>query len=373
MLHTIDEAASHVLDAVRAGRCVCWLRNTVADAIQAFERLRPELGDRVDLFHARFAMSDRLAIQERALAAFGKDSTAARRRGRVLVATQVVEQSLDLDFDTMVTDLAPMDRLMQRAGRVLRHPRDAKGNRLTPPGASDERGTPTLAVLAPAPVDDPGPDWYAEAFPIAQWVYPSHGQLWLTARLLAERGGWTLPGDARPLIESVFGDEADEIPPALQARDNKAFGAAQADRSLAQENALELEQGYRPTFRHWVDEEHTPTRLGERTVPVYLARRQADRYVPWCDHPRHPWAMSRLNVPRRWIAPAREPDDPALRSALAECREQLPDKGRWSVLLPLEPEADGTWHGEADDAKGNLVPVHYDGRLGFRIGGEGEE
>ena len=68
------------------------------------------------LFHARFAMTDRLAIEERALELFGKKGTPDQRKGRVLVATQVVEQSLDLDFDLMVTDLAPIDLLVHAPG-----------------------------------------------------------------------------------------------------------------------------------------------------------------------------------------------------------------------------------------------------------------
>ena len=104
-----DEA--QVLDALirtlKGGGCGCWIRNTVADALESYTRL---LGDerfdasRIHLFHARFTSGDRLRIEDAALARFGKESTVEQRAGHLLIATQVVEQSLDVDFDLLVSD-----------------------------------------------------------------------------------------------------------------------------------------------------------------------------------------------------------------------------------------------------------------------------
>ena len=113
-----------------AGNCVCWIRNTVRDALEGFDVLRQAMGERVMLFHARFTMGDRPSIEREVLRLFGKQSTHDDRSGWVLVATQVVEQSLDLDFDAMVSDLAPIDLLIQRVGRVHRHDRGERGNPL---------------------------------------------------------------------------------------------------------------------------------------------------------------------------------------------------------------------------------------------------
>ena len=96
------------------GESSCWIRNTVQEARIGFVELKKELmkrgldASRIDLFHARFMMGDRLKIETNTLERFGKTSDSKTRKGRILVATQVVEQSLDLDFDQMVTDLAPL-------------------------------------------------------------------------------------------------------------------------------------------------------------------------------------------------------------------------------------------------------------------------
>ena len=87
-------------------------------AIGTVEALRSRGVDAM-LHHARFALCDRLANENRVLERFGKGGTG--RAGGVVVGTQVLEQSLDVDFDVMVSDLAPMGALVQRAGRLWRH------------------------------------------------------------------------------------------------------------------------------------------------------------------------------------------------------------------------------------------------------------
>ncbi|MFT3688413.1 hypothetical protein [Paenirhodobacter sp.] len=111
-------AADLLVRSAGAGAACVWVRNAVDDAIAAVDLLRA-WGVKASLLHARFALCDRKRIEAAELARFGRNGEG--RAGRVLVATQVVESSLDLDFDVMVPDLAPMAALIQRAGRLWRH------------------------------------------------------------------------------------------------------------------------------------------------------------------------------------------------------------------------------------------------------------
>ena len=298
--HEQAEVVSAIESALAEGKCVCWMRNTVADALAAHalfsHKLTPE---KLTLFHARFALRDRLHTERKILALFGKNSTPLRRRGRLVIATQVAEQSLDADWDMVVSDLAPIDRLLQRAGRLLRHTRDASGRRLRESGARDQRGEPCLWVLAPDWSDDPPANWYRVAFPKAAFVYPHHGQLWLSAKALQlER--FDLPDDARSLIEGVFGEQA-EVPSGLQANADKTQGQGYADASIAQQNTLKLATGYERGGIDWWSEAQTPSRLGDASMNVLLARWDGNQLRPWVDG-RHGWAYSALRVAQRLVA-----------------------------------------------------------------------
>ncbi len=330
--------------ALKAGKCVCWMRNTVADALDAhalFKGCVPD--DKLTLFHARFTLHDRLLTEGKVLAYFGKDSTPELRTGRLVIATQVAEQSLDADWDLVVSDLAPIDRLIQRAGRLQRHPRDAEGRRLLNPKDMDQRGQPCLWVFGPLWADQPAADWFKVAFPKAARVYPHHGQLWLTAQAL-QVGGFAMPDDARRLIEGVFGDES-EIPPGLQANANQAEGQGYADASTAQQNTVKLATGYERGGIDWWSEAKTPSRLGEASMNVLLARWDGEQLRPWVGG-KHGWAYSSLRVAERLIARTADPVAPARKAVFAALLETLPNKGQWSVLLALEETPEG-WVGEA--------------------------
>ena len=363
------EVETVIGQALAAGQCVCWVRNTVADAVAAFDTFNARLpkGD-VLLFHARFTLHDRLNMEEQVLASFGKHSTPIQRAGRLLIATQVVEQSLDVDFDLLVTDLAPIDRVIQRAGRLRRHRRTADGTPQADAAAGDRRGEPLLWVLTPPWTDEPDARWFKAAFPKAAAIYAHHGQLWLTARAL-RAGSFTMPDDARSLIESVFGTYAD-VPPGLEGNALAAEGLGYAAQTQAQMNTLKLSGGYARGGIDWWSEAKTPSRLGEATSTVALARWVDGRLVPWVERA-HGWAYSSLRMSERSIAETATDADVQRQAAIEATLTELPAQGRWTVLLPLTETAQG-WVGEAMAAARNgqaprRLAWRYDAQCGLRL------
>jgi CRISPR-associated endonuclease/helicase Cas3 len=288
----------------------------------------------------------------------------------LVIATQVVEQSLDADWDLVITDLAPIDRLIQRAGRLQRHPRDASGARLADPAARDQRGRPCLWVYGPAWTDTPASNWFKAAFPKAANVYANHGQQWLTASLI-QSGSFSMPEDARRLIEGVFGSEV-VLPEGLQANADRAEGKDMGDASESQRNTLSFVGGYCRTGIDWWGEAKTPSRLGEASMNVLLAKWQGDRLMPWVSdaQPKHAWAYSTVKVAERLIAETAVPVGKARQAELARVLEKLPGKGKWSVLLMLDETPEG-WVGKAlgkrrsEDEAGGERLWRYDSATGL--------
>jgi len=133
-----------VCRAVADGGCVSVVHNTVGRAQASYEALVVRLGsDKVLLLHSRFLGIARASRERRLRQLLGppdhRGESAHRPRGFVVVGTQVLEQSLDIDVDLMVTDIAPIDLILQRGGRVHRHHR---GPDARPAGL----GVPTLLV-----------------------------------------------------------------------------------------------------------------------------------------------------------------------------------------------------------------------------------
>ena len=136
----------------------------------------------------------------------------------VVVATQVAEQSLDVDFDLLISDLAPIDLLLQRLGRVHRH------GRPRPP----HLGNPRLVVVG----HEPQPDAPPNVPPGSVWVYGRY-LLWRTAGTLLGRRALHLPADIPRLVEEVYGD-APVGPPGWQAALREAHAEHLAERARHQ-------------------------------------------------------------------------------------------------------------------------------------------
>lgn len=164
-----DSLLANVQPRYHQGGCIAIVCNTVNKSIDLARFLREAQGinaDDVWLFHARFPPVWRSEIEDEVLAAFGKEA-AARPRRKILVATQIIEQSLDLDFDLMISSVAPIDLLIQRVGRLHRH-----AGRSRPPHLSE----PTLLLRAPEIGEGDVPDFgvdeviYARFFLLKSWL-----------------------------------------------------------------------------------------------------------------------------------------------------------------------------------------------------------
>ncbi|MDV2058697.1 CRISPR-associated helicase Cas3' [Salmonella enterica] len=298
-----QEALDIIYRVVATGQCICWIRNTVDDALDTYQQLLHEgiVPDQdLLLFHSRFAFTDRIAIENKTLNWFGNNAPVSERRGKVLIATQVVEQSLDLDFDWMITDLAPIDLLIQRAGRLQRHIRDAHGQRKST--LPDDRQPPVLHILAPHWQEQAEEGWLGQELKGTGYVYADHACLWRTQALLRQYGEIRMPDNARALVDGVY-EQKIAAPAGLQTISDVAFGKVLSQRSVAAQNLLRYDLGYDREASDflWDKDREFSTRLGEESVDVYLARKDIDGQLrPLVDEIDFCWEKSRLSVRKSW-------------------------------------------------------------------------
>ena len=270
-----------------SGAASVWIRNAVDDAIAAVSALRAR-GVNARLLHARFTLFDRKRIEAEVLARVG--NRGADRAGFVLVGTQVLESSLDLDFDVMISDLAPVAALIQRAGRLWRH-MDLRPARLRPVPH------PVLHVLSPDPDHVTDNRWLHTVLNKGAYVYPV-SDLWRTAKVLFAAGQISAPSDLRSLIEPVHGEARIPVPNALAAAEESTVGQAAAHRAHAHQNIINLDQDYRMGGR--ADDDQTyPTRLGELQLVLVLARIERGGLLPWAREIDDAWALSEVSAPQR--------------------------------------------------------------------------
>lgn len=316
-INSMAAALEAITAAAATGAAVAWIRNTVDEAIAAADALHAR-GIEPLLFHARFALVDRLKIEAEVLRRFGRDSIKADR-ARVVVATQVVEQSLDLDFDLLVTDLAPMDLLIQRAGRLWRHRHRAERPL---PG-------PEVLLLAPEPVAEPGVDWLRD-HPGTSAVYRDPGLLWRSARGVLAAGGVQAPEGLRALIEEA--GRQDDTPKALLPKAEQATGRAMAEAGMARQNVLSPHMPYSRQAGPWASDIHTPTRLEDQPqLTLRLARWKEGRLVPYAEDtdPRRAWALSEVSVAAARLLPS--PPDAGAEAAMATAKATW---GKWERESP---------------------------------------
>ncbi len=219
-----------VCERAKTGACVLLIKNTVAEAQAVFgalQSIRREGGPEIGLLHSRFPQFRREEQEALWMERLGKtDKGIQRPPGCVLVATQVVEQSVDIDADLLVTDLAPTDMMLQRIGRLWRHER---GRRPV------ER--PEVWIICPEVPTDGGSKMVREAFGKSARVYAPYVLL-RSLEVWQSREQIRLPEEIRPLLDATYQPRVDdEEPPAwfesrhelerrIAAMRNVAFGRA---------------------------------------------------------------------------------------------------------------------------------------------------
>jgi len=200
-----DTLAALLTASLADGGCALVVRNTVRRVQATAAHLRTALagtGIDVSVAHSRFLAPDRAEKDRRLLDLFGPpdhEAGAGRKRPdrHVVVASQVAEQSLDIDFDLLITDLAPIDLVLQRAGRLHRH----------------DRGEGRPVRLRDATCFITGVDWSCdppEPVSGSVRVYGRYQLLRSLAVLLPYLDGkkeLSLPQDIAPLVQTAYGAE----------------------------------------------------------------------------------------------------------------------------------------------------------------------
>ncbi|PEN11360.1 CRISPR-associated helicase/endonuclease Cas3 [Longibacter salinarum] len=346
-----DAIAQRAIEAARDGARVLIIRNRVEDCIDVQKAVEAHLApDERDLLlqvhgtpaphHSRFAKADRSALDDAIETAFGKDEPI---RGVIAVATQTVQMSLDLSASLMITDLCPVDVLLQRIGRLHRHGRDEH------PAGYD---VPRCVVLTP------------ESREMAEWIWEGRGDLQdmaikgphglgtvyqdlrvieATWRLVEPGDGdemvtWTIPDDNRKLVERGTNPHVlDRIMDENMGREDATAWQKHADYLFGQNSAAKLSAKnvclpYDRPFMNVTfpddDINAAKTRLGLDDVTVELPEA-----VPSPFQPDGPAVVRRFSIPRYWLRD--RDDDTPLPDDFDVTVEQDCDRTGGNIILTL--------------------------------------
>jgi len=282
------DIAHVVAERISNGGCAAVICNTVARAQEVYRSISNAVGDcKCILFHARTPFLWRMKTEEEVLRLFGKPKENGDSRDRpekaVVVATQVIEQSLDLDFDWMLTEMAPIDLVLQRLGRMHRH------NRPLRPAAFR---SPVLTVLSDGEIEGPPPVFQTSG------IYERYLLLrsWLAIR---ESSSIQIPSDIDRLVQWVYDESVpDDLTPewkdALKSSRDKLNWRRDEDFKKASQLVVP-KPGYPEDilaqFNKQLSDDEDPsthesvraaTRSGDPSTQVACLRRCDDRLYPMC-------------------------------------------------------------------------------------------
>jgi CRISPR-associated endonuclease/helicase Cas3 len=300
-----EVAAGRALRAAHDGARVLIIRNTVTRAVETLAALEALIAPEDDplrfnvngiatLHHSRFAPSDRKLLDAAVEATLKPDKNRAQS-GCVVVGTQTLEQSLDIDADLLLTDLCPVDVLLQRIGRLHRH-------KLPRPVGFEE---PRCLVMVPenglesllAPKFDNGLGAWRDSGGVLQGVYRDLSILELTRRLLCDNDVWTIPDMNRFLVESAVHSERiealhDELSTDWKRYNADIIGRELGDALAASGALIDRRKPFEALQFPKDGEERIRTRLGAEGVRVHFAE----------PHPTGPFGeiVSEVVLPAHW-------------------------------------------------------------------------
>jgi len=302
---TGGDAAAHAISAAAAGARVLVIRNTVARAIETLDAVERQGGAELlwqvaaapALHHSRFAAEDR-SLLDREVENVLVPRKGAPGHGVIVIGTQTLEQSLDIDADLLITDLCPVDVLLQRIGRLHRH-------ECARPLGFEDAG---CIVLGPAdgldrlaaPHFDNGLGAFQSLDGGLEGVYLNLPCCALTLRQIEEQPLWQIPTMNRVLVEAATHDEAIEnflaaAGPAWKRYWQQYTGSAMADAAAATHVVLPIDQplvdeeGSSMLFLS--DEQVVRTRLGAEGAMVCFAGTTIGPFGA---------EISRITLPAHW-------------------------------------------------------------------------
>lgn len=361
----------HMMDQVKQeGGCLLVICNTVGRAQEAYQLAKEIVGDDAYLLHSRFTAVERVKRESHLVEELGPNSSlgSGRPNRRIVVATQVVEQSLDLDFDCMVTDIAPIDLILQRLGRLHRHRRPANDR---PEWAWQARVY--VRGMQELPTEDSSPVFASGVDAVYQpaLLLPTCAELNLSQ---SEGRTLNIPQDIPALVEAVY--STPQVPQAWEADLKEAQDSLQRDREIAHGKSksfrAELGKSVREFSEVWAgqnqdisDEEGAAqVRDTEPTIEVVLVQKVGDGYYAPL-----PWLVEDVESPALPLGFTPDTDTAYL---LAQCTVRLPYQlsRPWlldEVLTQLEQTTDLAWQ-KSPLLKG-LLQVTLDEKLETEVAG----
>ena len=267
--------------------------NLVDDAQRYAHSLSELTSVPVDIFHSRYRYCDRMDKEKVVLEQYGKDRP---NQGRILVGTQVIEQSLDIDFDWLISFICPVDLLFQRMGRLHRHEKNER---------PEKNKKPLCTVVMHKSINTTTPETMKESYGLHGLIYKNIRALWRTQQLLQQHTSVRFPDAYRNWIERVYQQAAWENEPESLSKlfeDYKMdqFASKYVSKGLTQENTY---------FRDTEGNAASLTREGEMNLSIIPVIEQNGKQcfldgtnVPKAKdkYDREQLSQNSLSVPNSW-------------------------------------------------------------------------